>query len=61
MTEKEQLGRITETIIGVAINVHRALGPSLLESAYEACMAFDLAERGMKVEQWHCTGGESVS
>jgi GxxExxY protein len=45
------LNRITETIIGGAIDVHRALGPGLLESAYEACLAFELAQRGMKVEQ----------
>ena len=51
MTEEERLNQITETIIGVAIGVHRALGPGLLESAYEACAAFDLIERGLKVEQ----------
>lgn len=31
--------------------MHRALGPGLLESAYEACLAFELAQRGLKVEQ----------
>jgi GxxExxY protein len=31
--------------------VHRALGPGLLESAYEACLAFELAERGPEAEQ----------
>ena len=51
MTEKELLNRITESIIGAAIEVHRALGPGLLESAYEACLAFELVERGLKVEQ----------
>ncbi|RMF91100.1 MAG: GxxExxY protein [Nitrospinota bacterium] len=51
MNEKEQLDRITESIIGAAIAVHRALGPGLLESAYEACLAFELAERGLQVEQ----------
>jgi len=35
----------------VAINVHRTLCPGLLESAYEACVAFDLAETGLLVEQ----------
>ena len=45
------LNRITEQIIGAAIDVHRALGPGLLESAYEACLAFELRDRGMKVEQ----------
>jgi GxxExxY protein len=36
-------------IIGAAIEVHRHLGPGLLESAYEACLAYELIERGMKV------------
>jgi len=51
MTKKEELNRITEIIIGGAIEVHRALGPGLLESAYEACLVFELAQRGLKVEQ----------
>ena len=51
MTQAETLNRITEGIIGAAIEVHRALGPGLLESAYEACLAFELIERGLKVEQ----------
>jgi hypothetical protein len=34
MTERERLNKITETIIGAAIQVHRVLGPGLLESAY---------------------------
>ncbi|HEC33743.1 MAG TPA: GxxExxY protein [Chloroflexi bacterium] len=51
MTEKERSNRITESIIGAAIEVHRALGPGLLESAYEACLAFELVERGLKAEQ----------
>ena len=44
------INQITEKIIGAAIEVHRALGPGLLESAYEACLAYDLTERGLKVE-----------
>ena len=51
MTETERHNRITERIIGAAIEVHRALGPGLLESAYEACLAFELVQRGLKVEQ----------
>jgi GxxExxY protein len=51
MTERERLNRITESIIGAAIEVHRALGPGLLESAYEACLTFELVQRGLKVEQ----------
>ena len=51
MTEKDRLNQITDSIIGAAIEVHRALGPGLLESAYEACLAFELAEHGLKIEQ----------
>jgi len=43
--------RVTETVIGSAIEVHRALGPGLLESAYEACLAYELGRRGLKVER----------
>ena len=42
---------ITESIIGAAIKVHRQLGPGLLESAYEACLAFELVHRGHAVER----------
>ena len=51
MTEQERLDRITSTIINSAIKVHRALGPGLLESAYEACLAFELLEYGAKIER----------
>jgi len=42
---------LTEQILGSAIAVHRALGPGLLESAYEACLAFELVERRLRVER----------
>jgi GxxExxY protein len=45
----EELNRISEAIIGAAIAVHRELGPGLLESAYEACLAFELIDRGLRV------------
>lgn len=38
---------LTEQIIGAAIEVHRALGPGLLESAYEGCLCHELALRGL--------------
>ena len=47
----EELNRLTGIIIGAAIEVHRILGPGLLESAYEACLAFELKSRGLKVER----------
>ena len=38
---------LTETVIGFAINVHRHLGPGLLESAYEECLCYELRENGL--------------
>ena len=43
--------QLTEKIIGCAIEIHRALGPGLLESAYEACMAHELRDIGLNVER----------
>ncbi len=51
MSEREELNKITEGIIGAAIEVHRNLGPGLLESAYQAALAYELNQRGYKVEQ----------
>ena len=51
MTERERLNKITETIIGAAMDVHRTLGPGLLESAYVACLAYELEKKGLAVEQ----------
>ena len=49
--QADQLNAITEQIIGAAMDVHRVIGPGLLESAYEACLAFELRARGFRVEQ----------
>lgn len=42
---------ITEQILGAAIAVHRTLGPGLLESTYEACLAYELLERRLRIER----------
>lgn len=42
---------LTGEIIGAAIEVHRALGPGLLESAYEECFCFELRSRSLQVER----------
>lgn len=42
---------ITPVIIGAAIKVHRKLGPGLLESAYEACLAYELQKSGLVVQR----------
>jgi len=46
-----ELNRITGLIIRGAIAVHRALGPGLLESAYLACLAYELRELGLSVDE----------
>jgi GxxExxY protein len=42
---------ITPEIIGAAIKVHRKLGPGLLESAYQACLAYEVEKLGFRVER----------
>lgn len=45
------VNRVTGLIIGAAITVHRALGPGLLESAYQACLVYELRSVGVDVEE----------
>jgi len=49
--EKNELDRVTAAVVDASIAIHRALGPGLLESAYEACLAFELRDRGWSVDQ----------
>jgi GxxExxY protein len=42
---------LTERIIGVAIEVHRHLGPGLLESAYEECLCYELGQAGFTLRR----------
>ena len=42
---------LTKTIIGAAIEVHRSLGPGLLESTYEACLFYEIEQSGLYVEK----------
>ena len=46
-----ELASLTEVILGCAIRVQRALGPGLLESAYEACLAYELEKSGLRVQR----------
>jgi len=48
---KMQLNQLTSNTIGAAIDVHRELGPGLLESAYETYLAIELAERDIPFER----------
>lgn len=47
MTENE----LSNKIIGCAINVHKQLGPGLLESAYQECLMYELQQSGLKVRK----------
>jgi len=47
----KELNKITETVIGAAMAVHKELGPGVLEAAYEACLAYELTECGLAVER----------
>src|SRR5438874_6581597 len=49
--DKETLNALTESIIGAALDVHRELGPGLLEQSYEACLTFELLSRGLSIER----------
>lgn len=46
-----ELNKITEIIIGCAIEVHKLLGPGLLESAYEECLFYELKKSGLEVQK----------
>jgi GxxExxY protein len=47
---KDRFNKITSEIINAAIEVHRQLGPGLLESAYRTCLAFEIDQRHLAVE-----------
>ena len=46
-----EINKITEVIIGCAIEVHKQLGPGLLESTYEACLYYELVKAGINVQR----------
>ena len=46
-----EINKITEKIIGCAIEVHKNLGPGLLESGYVACLNYELVNAGLDVKQ----------
>jgi GxxExxY protein len=49
--ETQRVNEIPERIIGCAIEVHRHLGPGLLESAYEECTCHEITQAGLKVQR----------
>jgi GxxExxY protein len=50
-TEIDELNPLTSRIIGAAIEVHKVLGPGLLESIYETALCIELEERGLRYER----------
>lgn len=46
-----EINEITRKIIGCAITVHKDLGPGLLESAYEECLAYELIKHGLNIKR----------
>lgn len=48
---KEESDRLSHQILGAALEVHRALGPGLLESAYEECLAYELSIRRLDFQR----------
>ena len=46
-----EINEITEKIIGAPIEVHRHLGPGLLESAYEECLCYELSQLGLRFQR----------
>jgi len=50
----DEFEQLTGEIIGAAIEVHRVLGPGLLESAYEECLAWELTHKGLRVTRQTC-------
>ena len=51
MSNLTELNELTKQIIGAAIEVHRHLGPGLLESTYETCLAYELQQLGLSFER----------
>lgn len=45
-----EINNLTHEILDSAFKVHTALGPGLLESAYQACLCYELKKKGLKVE-----------
>ena len=49
--QRQKLNHLSQQVIGLCIEVHRVLGPGLLESAYEAALAYELAAAGVSFQK----------
>jgi len=47
----EEVEKVAAVVVDAAFKVHKVLGPGLLESVYEECLAYELKKRGLKVER----------
>src|SRR5262245_6746308 len=50
-TERQRLNELSRKEIGLCFEIHRELGPGLLESAYEECLAYELSKAGLRFER----------
>ena len=50
-TQRNELNELSRKVIGLCIEIHRGLGPGLLESAYEECLAYELSQAGLQFER----------
>ncbi len=50
-TERQKLNGLSGKVIGLCNEIHRELGPGLLESAYEECLAYELSKAGLRFER----------
>jgi GxxExxY protein len=50
-TQRKALNDLSGKVIGLCIEIHRELGPGLLESAYEECLAYELSRAGLSFER----------
>ena len=50
-TQRKYLNELSGKVIGACIEIHRELGPGLLESAYEECLAYELSKAGLRFER----------
>jgi PD-(D/E)XK nuclease superfamily len=58
---REEIEPISEVVVDAMLTVHRALGPGLLESAYQACLAHELRRRGIELACEQIMTGSVVS
>jgi GxxExxY protein len=49
--QRKHLNELSGKVIGACIEIHRELGPGLLESAYEECLAYELSKAGLRFER----------